>query len=544
MKKALLILIYLLAPTICSATHLLGGEITYKCLGNNRYDIEVIVFVDCGPTNTNNQGFDDEIEIAIYNKNNLSSIRRISNPEITQVNTQNEDECINLPSDLCIKKGVYRTTIFLPPITGGYQIAFQRCCRNPSIGNIDRPEDIGSTLTTSIPGPELINECNNSASFNSSPPLAICIGKEAQIDLSASDQDGDSLVYQFSTPLLGANNTNPNEISPPPFSPVVWESEYSEEYPINSQPALQINSKTGLITGIPTSMGLYSIAIKVSEYRNGVYINEILRDFTLLVVDCDIIKASFPTPDWYCKGLTVDFENNSSNANTFHWDFGDNETTSSEFEPSHTYPDTGKYTARLIANPESNCSDTSTVTFPLYTELLPYFENPEPQDFKDNNFNFLGEGVIPQAAVFNWDFGAKAIPETSNQINPKGVRFTGAGSFPVLFNITYGNCDETHEGGVKIFDTYSIWTPNSFTPNGDDKNDYFIPVSDVIKNYDIEIYNRWGELIFQSSDENLGWDGKDKKGNSSEVGTYHYRIQFKDPKEKVTSLSGIIHLIR
>jgi gliding motility-associated-like protein len=66
----------------------------------------------------------------------------------------------------------------------------------------------------------------------------------------------------------------------------------------------------------------------------------------------------------------------------------------------------------------------------------------------------------------------------------------------------------------------------------------------VIKKYDIEIYNRWGELIFQSSDENLGWDGKDKKGNSSGVGTYHYRIQFKDPKEKVTSLSGIIHLIR
>ena len=184
--------------------------------------------------------------------------------------------------------------------------------------------------------------------------------------------------------------------------------------------------KTGLITGIPTSMGLYNIAIKVSEYRNGVYINETLRDFTLLVVDCDIINASFPTPNWYCKGLTVDFENNSSNANTFHWDFGDNETTSSEFEPSYTYPDTGKYTVQLIANPGSNCTDTSTVTFPLYTELLPYFDNPDPQDFKDNNFNFLGEGGYSPSCCHQLGFRSKCDSETSNQINPKGVRFTGA----------------------------------------------------------------------------------------------------------------------
>ena len=66
----------------------------------------------------------------------------------------------------------------------------------------------------------------------------------------------------------------------------------------------------------------------------------------------------------------------------------------------------------------------------------------------------------------------------------------------------------------------------------------------MIKNYDIEIYNLWGELIFESSDENLGWNGTDKNGNPSEIGTYHYHILFKDPKEKVTSLSGIIHLIR
>ena len=69
------------------------------------------------------------------------------------------------------------------------------------------------------------------------------------------------------------------------------------------------DSETGLITGTPNQEGYYVIGVKVEEYRNGVYLGEIIRDFRFLVVDCEVATSSVPIADIYCDGLTVDFEN-------------------------------------------------------------------------------------------------------------------------------------------------------------------------------------------------------------------------------------------
>ena len=69
MRKLLFILMTLI-PCSLSATHLIGGEITYSCLGDNQYEIQVVIYRDCGPTNSNNTGFDNGGIISIYNMNN------------------------------------------------------------------------------------------------------------------------------------------------------------------------------------------------------------------------------------------------------------------------------------------------------------------------------------------------------------------------------------------------------------------------------------------------------------------------------------------
>ena len=63
---------------------------------------------------------------------------------------------------------------------------------------------MGQPCTVHITGSDEVNECNSSPTFNSSPPVALCLGDEINIDLSATDTDGDELVYELTTPLNGA----------------------------------------------------------------------------------------------------------------------------------------------------------------------------------------------------------------------------------------------------------------------------------------------------------------------------------------------------
>ena len=454
MKKYLILLLIFSYTLICSATHLVGGEMTYTCLGGNQYEIRLVIYRDCGPTNVNGTGFDLSGIISIYNSENIEveSIT-ISDPVSTILSNETVgNDCLELPTDLCIEQGVYTVIVNLPPIEGGYQIAYQRCCRNPSIINIPTPGDFGSTFTAHIPGPDEATECNSSATFNNYPPLALCIGDEINIDLSATDIDGDSLVYELTTPFHGSNDVNPTEISPPPFTPIPWSVGYSETYPLDSSPAITININNGLITGTPTAMGMFIIGIKVSEYREGILINEIIRDFRFLVVDCNVTTASFPLSSWYCNTLEVEFSNNSNNSETYLWDFGDEGASSSLFEPTYTYPDTGLYTVTLIANPNTICADTNTVTFPLYTELIPYFEDPDPQCIDNNSFDLFGEGIAPPGTTFSWNFGSSANPTSSNIPNPTGISFNNPGSYPVSYNLQYNDCDETYIGTIEVFE--------------------------------------------------------------------------------------------
>ena len=122
---------------------------------------------------------------------------------------------------------------------------------------------------------------------------------------SATDIDGDDLVYSFVAPYHGSSDVDPTETYAPPYAQVLWEEGYSDFYPMDSDPIINIDSETGLITGTPTQEGYYVIGVKVEEYRNGVYLGEIIRDFRFLVVDCEVATSSVPIADIYCDGLTV-----------------------------------------------------------------------------------------------------------------------------------------------------------------------------------------------------------------------------------------------
>lgn len=220
---------------------------TYNCLGDNLYEISLTIYVDCGPSNIQGTSFDEFGTISIYNSsNNLVQELAIENPEAFELSDETVgNDCLELPTDLCVLRGVYTAIVELPAIPGGYQLAYQRCCRNPSVININNPGNFGNTYTTNIPGSELVSDCNSSPSFDAYPPLALCLGDDINVNLSATDQDNDSLVYSLTTPFNGANTINPTEITPPPFTNIPWGPGYSENYPIDANPAIEINPSSG-----------------------------------------------------------------------------------------------------------------------------------------------------------------------------------------------------------------------------------------------------------------------------------------------------------
>lgn len=475
-KSLFATIIFILSFSHLSAWHIIGGNISYTCTGNNNYKIRLTVYRDC----TTDQGadFDDPAYIYIYNSNNGSVFRknavRITN--FIKLNPETSNPCIvNIPQ-VCVERGYYEFTINLPPTVSGYDITYQRCCRNSTISNINNPSELGATYTAHVPSLNLAN-CNNSPEFNNFPPIIICAQNALSFDHSATDSDGDILRYEICYPLEGASTACPQpghqnccsnsggciESLPPPYIKIPYRSPYSISNPLSGTP-LQIDSITGLLTGIPGRIGQFVVGICVKEYRNGVQIGSYQRDFQFNVADCDrgikgIIQADsvlFVNGKYLYKikncGPTIDFRNLSEGANNFFWNFGDPTTladTSVLKNPSYTYNTVGTYNVTMVAEPSLDCRDTMFAELSILPELRSDYTFPPINcntsiiPFTDQSFSAIGNTLS-----WNWDFGDGTL---STLQNPSHA-YNEAGTYAVTLGVTdINNCKA---GKTQFIDFY------------------------------------------------------------------------------------------
>ena len=362
-----------LLTTNAFATHIVGGGLTYRCLGGDQYEVTLKLYRDCF-FGASNAYFDDPASIGIFDGQSSFRIGEVKIPLGTQNDTLDvviADTCLFVPATVCVHTTTYVDTLTLPERPNGYILAYQRCCRNQTILNIVEPLETGATFIARITNQALI-ECNNQAVFKNFPPLFICVNEPVIYDHSALDVDGDSLVYKLCTPFDGASSSSPQPQPPssPPYTEVVYQPPYNLNNLLGGQP-LTIDPNTGLLDGLPSVIGQFVVGVCVEEYRNGIFISETRRDFQYNVGECGIVEAIIGNANTLCDNLTADFINNSTNATTFEWDFGDPTTTndiSSEFEPSYTYPDTGVYNVVLTVEVGNECEDV--LNFPLYVKNI------------------------------------------------------------------------------------------------------------------------------------------------------------------------------
>ncbi len=440
-------LLLLVLPITTRATHIVGGEMNYTCLGNNEYEITLTIFRDCYNGNPN-AWFDNPASIGIFNAQNILLeevlVPLMNNDTLDPVLTS---ECLVVPPNVCVHTTTYRTVITLPPIPGGYQLAYQRCCRNQTIVNIIGPLDTGATYGVTI-SERALEECNSNPKFQKWPPIYICVNEPIVFDQSAIDQDGDSIVYRLCTPLSGATPDAPMPQPPnnPPYQPITWiDPPYNEDNMLNGTAGgvpLEINSRTGLLTGLPNTIGQFVVGICVEEYRDGELISTTRRDFQYNVGLCGQAAAAFTAPEIQCGNLAVFFENESQGANDFVWVFndpGNPGATSTATSPIYTFSDTGLYTVLLIAEPGEVCEDTAFQQVYLQDNTL-------TADF-DYDFVSCSDSLVVQVTdlsrdavseLSEWEWELLPGQLISNDQNPTFV-ITESGDYTLRLTVTAAN---------------------------------------------------------------------------------------------------------
>ena len=304
----LLVGLLALVPGMVKATHIVGGEIELQYLGAGRpftHRVNLNLYFD---QLTGNPGAEDAtVVLGIFRKRDNvflsglellrtgSSVIASTLPNCTQASQITR--VIRYGIDVTLNAQAFNDP-------GGYYISWERCCRNGGISNITSPSGAASAFYLEFPA----ISATSPALYNSSPVFKapkgdyICLNRPFVFDFSATDADGDSLVYSMATPYNGfsdRNNSNPgvgtaavtSQFFPGPYPAIGWNAGYSATNSIPGSVPLQVNPRTGILSVNASRAGLFVFSVEVVEYRRGVAIGRVRRDYQLQAIDCPVNDA-------------------------------------------------------------------------------------------------------------------------------------------------------------------------------------------------------------------------------------------------------------
>ncbi|HET6990838.1 MAG TPA: PKD domain-containing protein, partial [Bacteroidia bacterium] len=287
------------------------------------------------------------------------------------------------------------------------------------------------------------------------------------------------------------------------------------------------------------SAGTYLVTLTVVENGcTGVYTDTV---FVYPIPTADFSAI----PIQGCVPYTVQFANNSivGTPATYQWDFGDG-FTSTAVNPIHTYTNVGTYDVQLIITTTNGCIGIDTFMVPNMVTVLPI---PTAGFSVSSNSVSIFEpfiGVTDQSqnadsCVMN--FGDGFITSDCNSVHT----YWNYGNYTIT-QIVYNQfgCSDTMQIPVEVIPENRFYIPNTFTPNGDGLNDLFMPAVMGVEDYRFMIFDRWGNLLFDTKDTFQGWDGR-YKGNKCQEDVYVWKIEYTNVVDlEHVRLIGHVNLVR
>ena len=288
---------------------------------------------------------------------------------------------------------------------------------------------------------------------------------------------------------------------------------------------------------------------------------------TTIVINPRAPEADFTAPTEGCTPLEVQFTNNTLYATTYLWDFGDGYVSTKE-HPAHTYYEYGEYTVRLQVNGPGGVDYASWVINVYETPNIGFNWAPDSVFVKDKPVRFFN--LTAGATNYLWNFGdvdeetgEMPNPETnfSTESDPQHIYLTEgwkdvklvAWNEKCIDSLLIPQAVKVIPAGDLIFPT--VFRPNPNGPSGGfvDPNDpnvdpnvansiFYPGINQQVSEYHLYIYNRWGNLIFQSDDITIGWDGY-INGTQASQGVYIWKVTGVYANGKPFSKAGDVTLL-
>jgi len=227
------------------------------------------------------------------------------------------------------------------------------------------------------------------------------------------------------------------------------------------------------------------------------------------------------------------------------WYFSDGQTSTTQ-NTSHVYTIAGLYSPKVVYIDVNGCKDSTTHVDSVIVHALPvasFYANPSTTDILSPHVDFTNT-TVPSNCTWAWDIAGLDTSSRKNtshdfdEPNVYHIQLTATNQY---------KCKDVYSKDLNITGAYALYVPSGFTPNNDGKNEQFKPegfgLSENNIGYKMEVYDRWGQRIFESADVNTGWDGS-KNGVALGQDIYVYSITFKDYQGRSHTQKGQVTLIR
>lgn len=240
-----------------------------------------------------------------------------------------------------------------------------------------------------------------------------------------------------------------------------------------------------------------------------------------------------------CRGLEVSFMENTQDALSYIWDFGDGSPVNNEPNPSHVFNDPGAYSVSLTTVGTYGCeSTTASTTVNISEGSLADFASTPAADIEIPLPNAVVqfEDLSANAVSWHWDFG----DGNASSIENPAHTYRTPGEYEVTLTVTDANgCTSEITYGTYHVVVPGLLIPNVFSPNADGINDRFEVVYTGKEDFSLQVFDRWGKSVFETLSAGDMWDGAGPSGDGAHEGVYFYTLKIGDQ-----SYTGNLTLVR
>lgn len=248
-----------------------------------------------------------------------------------------------------------------------------------------------------------------------------------------------------------------------------------------------------------------------------------------------------------CYSNELSFLNESTDAATVKW-YLNSSFVSAEMNPSFAGFIVGCNAVSLSVRSEAGCSDSLTIpcAVEIYPSPIAKIKSSSHEYIIGTESLFVLENSSIGSVSCIWMLADSIIHLGCDEFITQDLQTIGDFTYKIIVKNEFG-CIDSSFVIITIKDLLTYYVPNTFTPNGDELNNTFLPIFSsgfILESYHFTVYNRWGELIFESYDPKVGWDGS--YGNQlAKSDIYTWRINFRDEqKNQIHELNGFINLIK